>query len=194
MTSPYPVAANSERIAQLTRIASTPVFRSMPEGDGVPGPGLKSAQALLILDGLPLRFGDTDPIDQHRYVAAGGQIHLIGDGFWHHLIAPAQDYVSPRVLPDDFSATSGTLEGAALDDRALKTLPSLSAQRVVGLEDEITGRLLSLTGAGSGRGLRFLVSRDGRRWIRPDLRLVYLLADPPFWSLAEEEETASEEP
>jgi hypothetical protein len=186
MESPYRVAADDERIGQLGRIAATQVFRSMPEGDGGSRLGLKPGRALLHLDGLVLRFGDTEPIDQHRYVAIGGLIHLIGDGFQHHLLAPAEDYVSRVLMPDDFVPAAGTLGGKPLDDQALVELGALSAERVVRLGDEISGRLLNLTETQGGRGLRFLVSADGRRWSRLDLRLSYLLSEPPLWALGDD--------
>lgn len=187
MESPYRVAADGERIAQLLRIAATEVYRSLPEDGAGPRLGLEPGRALLSLDGLTLRFGDTEPIAQHRYVAVGGQVHLIPDGFQHHLIAPAEDYVSPRLLPDDLKPAAGSLDGEALDQLAMEDLGGLKAERVVALDEEINGRLLSLTDDQSGSGLRFLVSADGRRWTRLDLRLVYLLADPPFWALSEHE-------
>lgn len=188
MESPYRVSANETRISQLLGIAETPVFRSVPEGDAAPRLGLEPPNALLSMDGLTLRFGNTDPIDHHRYVAVSGQVHLIGDGFRHHLTAPAEDYVSPRLLPDGLAPAGGNLDGTALDDVALKELGELSGERVVALgEAELTGRLLQLGGTEQAGSLRLLVSADGRRWTRLDQRLVYLLADPPMWALKEDE-------
>jgi len=196
MESPYPVAANSTRIEQLVRIAATQVLRSMAEGGAAERLGLEPASALLSLDGLILRFGDTEPIDHHRYVAVGGLVHLIGDGFRHHLMASAEDYVSPRLLPQDFVPTAGSLNGEALDDPQLQELTRLTAERVVALgEKEIEGRLLRLSESKDGRNLRLLVSADGRRWTRLDLRLVYELAEPPLWvPAAEETSPAADEP
>lgn len=193
MESPYRIAANATRIEQLVRIAATRVFRSLPENDTA-DLGLEPERALLSLDGLILRFGNTEPIDHHRYVAVGGQVHLVGDGFQHHLMASAEDYVSPRLLPHDFSPAAGSLDDETLDDSALAELSRLTAERVVALEEEeIEGRLLNLTEARDGRSLRLLVSADGRRWIRLDRRLVYLLADPPFWVLTVEETSPAAE-
>jgi len=192
METPYRTAANAARIEQLVRIASTQVFRSLHEADAPERLGLKPQGMQLSLDGVVLRFGDTDPIDHHRYVAVAGQVHMIGDGFQHHLSAPAEDYVSPRLLPGDFAPAFGTLVGQVLDDPSLAELGKLTAERVVALgEDEIEGRLLDLSEAGNERNLRLLVSADARRWIRLDLRLVYLLANPPFWAIATDE-TAQE--
>ena len=53
-----------------------------------------------------LSFGDLDPIGQHRYVAIGEQVHLIGDGFQHHLIAGAENYVARALLPSCLLYTS----------------------------------------------------------------------------------------
>jgi hypothetical protein len=187
MESPYSVAANGDRIEQLTGIAETEVFRSMPEGNAAARLGLEPARARLSLDGLLLRFGDTEPIADLRYVATGGQIHLIADGFYHHLMAPAEDYVSPRLLPREFMPATGTLDGETLTPEALAELQGLRAERVVPLADEISGRLLSLADTGGEHSLRLVVSADGLSWSRLDLRVAYLLADPPFWVLDEQE-------
>jgi hypothetical protein len=192
MQSPYAVAGDADRVDQLVRVAATEVFRSMPEGDAAARLGLEPPRLQLSLDGLLLRFGDTDPLAHHRYVATGGQVHLIGDGFQHHLIAPAEAYVSPRLLPEDFVPAAGTLDGEPLDEQALAELVALSAERVVPMAEEISGRLLSLSAADSEQSLRLLVSADGLTWTRLDLRLAYLLASPPFWALAEREPVAEE--
>jgi hypothetical protein len=182
MESPYQVPAQDGRIAQLARIAATPVYRTLPETEAAEGLGLTPARVRLGLDGLMLRLGDTDPIDKRRYVAVGGQIHLIDDGFWHHLSAPAEAYVSHRLLPDGFVPGVGELDGKPLPTTALTGLAALSAGEVIALEGEISGRLLSLSTGEGGATLRFLLSDDGRRWTRLDLRLTYVLAEPPAWA------------
>jgi hypothetical protein len=184
MESPYRVPAEGGRIAQLVGIAATPVYRSLPQTGAAEGLGLTPARARLSLDGLVLRFGDTDPIDKRRYVAVGGQVHLIDDGFWHHLSAPAEAYVSRRLLPADLVPAVGELDGKTLPDGALAGLAALTAEEVVALEGEISGRLLALSTGEGGRSLRFLLSEDGRRWTRLDLRLTYVLAEPPAWAVA----------
>jgi hypothetical protein len=194
MESPYAATGNAERVGQLVRIAATEVYRTMPEGDAAARLGLAPARVRLRLDGLLLRFGDTEPLADLRYVATGGQVHLIGDGFQHHLIAPAEAYVSPRLLPQGFLPAAGTLDGEPLDAQALTELAELEAERVVPMGEEISGRLLSLSGSDGEQGLRLLISADGLTWTRLDLRLAYLLSSPPFWAVSGQGPPAQEPP
>jgi hypothetical protein len=186
MRTPYETAADAERIEQLVRIASTAVQRTLPGDEGLGRLGLDPPGARLLLDGLELRFGDLDPIGERRYVAVGDQVHLIDDGFQHHLIAPPEDYVDRRILPGDFRPGAGALEGGTLSAEALGDLNGLTAERVEYMGEEIAGRLLALESGKAGRALRFLLSPDGRAWTRLDLRLTYLLAQPPLWAVGDQ--------
>jgi hypothetical protein len=195
MQAPYAVDADAARIDQLVRIAATPVYRSLPETALADHLGLAPERVRLTLDGLALRFGDTDPIDQRRYVAIGDRIHLINDGFQHHLLAPATDYVSNRLLPAGFHADSGTLDGQPLSTSTLTALGALTATRVTPVQGELSGRLLSLRAPDGGKAVRFLVSADGRRWTRVDLHLTYLLAaSPALETVGKEDAPASDQP
>ena len=186
MQAPYEVAAEAGRVDQLVRIAATMVHRTLPNAPDAEGLGTDPGRVRLTLDGLGLRFGDTDPLGERRYVAVGDRVHLIDDGFQHHLLAAAEDYVARRLLPPGFRPGAGTLEGEPLPASALEELGGLTAERVEPLGEEISGRVLSLEPLEGGSGLRFLISEDARVWTRLDLRLRYLLGEPPFWALGEE--------
>jgi len=179
MESPYAVAANEAKVDQLVQIASTPVFRSLPESARPDRLGLAPAHVRLTLDGLTLRFGDTDPIGHRRYVAIGDRIHLIDDGFQYHLLAPATDYVSRRLLPPDFRPVAGTLDDRPLTEQTLAELGTLIAARVTPAGEELSGQILSLRERETDQTIRFLISPDRRRWTRVDLHLGYLLAAAP---------------
>jgi len=185
MESPFLAPADTERIVQLTGIAATPVYRSLPLGSATEQLGLSADSLRLRLNDLVLRFGDLDPIAGHRYVAIGEQVHLIADGFYHHLIAKAEDYVDRKLLPPGFRAATGTLDGRTLTAGQLTGLEKLAAKAVEPLGSELSGRLLSLTSENAGQSLRFVVSEDGLSWSRVDLRLRYLLAEPPAWAVAQ---------
>jgi len=186
MESPFSVTADAGRIGELTGIAATQVFRSMPKTAGAERLGLNADSPRLILNGLVLRFGNVDPIGHHRYVAIGAQVHLIGDGFQHHLIAGPEDYVARTLLPSEFQPNTGSLNGTLLSPEQLAELSELTAEVVEPLGSELSGRPLSLDSDTAARSLRFLVSADGRSWARLDLRLRYLLATPPPWAVAEQ--------
>lgn len=186
MESPYSVSANAERIGELTGIAATSVYRSLPKTTGAERLGLNAGSLRLNLNGLVLRFGNVDPIGHHRYVAIGEQVHLIGDGFQHHLIAGAEDYVARTLLPSGFQPSAGNLNGSLLSSEQLAEIGGLTAEVVEPLGSELSGRLLALDSDAGAQSLRFLISADGRSWARLDLRLRYLLATPPPWTVAEE--------
>jgi len=86
--------ANTDRIEQLLGICATPSLRrfAVPTEDlrqfGLDRPVLR-----LWLNDLVLSFGTTDPVHGWRYVRLGETIHLIGDGFHHHLNAAADEFL-----------------------------------------------------------------------------------------------------
>ena len=86
--------ADQGRIQQLLGICATPSLRRFPMGEHrLAEFALAPPTLRLWLNDLELDFGTTDPINGWRYVRLGGQIHLIGDGFQHHLSAPAAAFV-----------------------------------------------------------------------------------------------------
>jgi len=102
MIAPYAIEANSARIERLLEIAGSPVHTQFEiEQSDLTEFGLAPAAALLHLERLELRFGGTDPIDHYRYIAIGNRLHLIKDLFPHLLLATAESYVSPNILPQD---------------------------------------------------------------------------------------------
>ncbi len=181
MEAPYRVQANEERIRQLVRIAATPVLRAMPETVSLDTLGLAPAAITLTLENLPILFGDNEPTEGNRYVAREGRAFLIGDGFYPHLIAPAETYVSRQLVPLDFHPIQGTFAGERLTQGALEELKALKAEEVLALgKAPIRGQLLELRDD-QQKSLRFLISPDGMHWIRLDLRLIYSVAEPPLW-------------
>lgn len=55
--------------------------------------------AVLRLNGVVLRFGETEPIDHRRYVMVGDTVHLIEDRYYYRVRSPLPNFVSPRLLP-----------------------------------------------------------------------------------------------
>ena len=85
--------ADERRIEQLLGICTTPSLQRFPlPSEGLAEFGLDNPAIRLRLNDLELAFGTTDPLNGWRYVRVGDQIHLIGDGFQHHLTAPAGAY------------------------------------------------------------------------------------------------------
>ncbi|MCU7906906.1 MAG: DUF4340 domain-containing protein [Candidatus Thiodiazotropha sp. (ex Epidulcina cf. delphinae)] len=80
--------ANQSRVKQLLGISRTPSLRRFTAPDDLHPYGLAPAPIRLRLNGETLAFGNNDPINGWRYVLYQGEIHLIANGFHHHLSAP----------------------------------------------------------------------------------------------------------
>ncbi len=76
-TRPSLAHADGNRIARLTRLASTPVARWLPATASSAALGLAPPSATLILDGQRLEYGGLTPIDELRYVAIGPRVALV---------------------------------------------------------------------------------------------------------------------
>jgi len=96
MTSPQEAAANNSKIEQLLGITTTSSHSRFPlPKERLAEFGLEPASIRLQLNELVLEFGDNDPLNFRRYVRIGDQLHLISNGFHHHLMAGADDYLAP---------------------------------------------------------------------------------------------------
>lgn len=101
MNEPYALAANAERVKRLLNVAAAPTIEQFPMPENrLQEFGLDAPLARLELNGLALDFGNTDPIKHHRYVRFEGKLHLIKDIYAHHLTAPAEAFVSPRLFAE----------------------------------------------------------------------------------------------
>lgn len=79
--------ARQERVEQLLGICGTPSLERFDASGDLRPYGLDPAPILLRLDDETLDFGATDPLHGWRYVRYRERIHLIADGFYHHLSA-----------------------------------------------------------------------------------------------------------
>jgi hypothetical protein len=173
------VDADPERIGRLLSVVEAPVTRSFPaQPAALAELGLSPPRLILKIDTLDLVFGGLDPLDQRRYVETGGLVHLIDDRFQHLLIAPPIDFVAKAPLPADRPPAFATMSGVPLAARSLAALSGVSAERVETLSGELAGEALQVKYA-DGSAVRFLISEDRRRWSRLDLKLRYVVAEPP---------------
>jgi hypothetical protein len=96
MTAPRQAAANADKIGQLLGIATTSSHSHFPlPKKRLAEFGLETPSIRLQLNELVLEFGDNDPLQFRRYVRINEQLHLISNGFHHHLMAGADDYLAP---------------------------------------------------------------------------------------------------
>jgi hypothetical protein len=86
-------AADQSRIGQLLKICQTPSLQRFTAPDDLALYGLAPAPIMMKLNDSTLGFGNTDPVNGWRYVHHQGEVHLIADGFYHHLVAPAEAWL-----------------------------------------------------------------------------------------------------
>ncbi|MET0068167.1 MAG: hypothetical protein ABW076_17625 [Candidatus Thiodiazotropha sp.] len=87
--------ADGHRIQQFLRLLRTPSLHRFAAPDSFQPYGLERPTWIVEFDSERFTFGVTDPINGWRYVLYQGTVHLIGDGFRHHLSAPADAWREP---------------------------------------------------------------------------------------------------
>jgi hypothetical protein len=185
MLAPYAVPADAASVAKLLPVAAATLTRTLPAaGLDLGGLGLDPAPVRIVLDGLELRFGGTEPVADQRYVQIGDMVHLIDDRFLPRLMTPTLELVSRRLLPADFSPGLGDLDGEPLTAGALAPLADALAVRVETPPDlrdgGDPGQSLRIGSADGGDALEFLVSDGGTRWTRLEAKLSWRFATPPL--------------
>jgi hypothetical protein len=116
LVSPFQAPANDHRVDLLLKIPETASSASYPAvASELARFGLAPPGTVLRLDELSLEFGDSDPIQQHRYVKVGDTLQLVEDNFHHHLTAPATDYVEKKLLPENPDLRKIELPGLTLN-------------------------------------------------------------------------------
>lgn len=93
LAAPVAGVADNERVRELLGLLRTPSMRRFavpPERHAEFG--LAPPELIVEVDGVPIAFGGLDPVTQQRYVLYAGQVHLIGDGFRHHLLAGPEGF------------------------------------------------------------------------------------------------------
>lgn len=101
LTAPFAAPVNQVRVGQLLDVAKAKSEADYPvKPEDLAQFGLDNPQATLTLGETTLQFGGTDPINMRRYVRLGDTLHLVEDNFYHHLTAPATDYVDKKLLPE----------------------------------------------------------------------------------------------
>ncbi|MDD1649522.1 MAG: DUF4340 domain-containing protein [Methylococcaceae bacterium] len=113
LTAPFVAPVNQVRAGQLLEVAKARSEANYPlKPEDVAQFGLDKPQAILTLGDATLQFGGTDPINMRRYVRLGDTLHLVDDNFFHHLTAPATDYVDKKLLPEGAKIRAIELPGS----------------------------------------------------------------------------------
>ena len=101
MTSPYQMPASEARINSLLRLLTVQSHARLDANAiDLTRFRLDPPQVTLRLDDHVFLFGDTEALDERRYVLTEDSVHLINDTLYPQLIAAATFFISPRLLPD----------------------------------------------------------------------------------------------
>ncbi|MCW8918159.1 MAG: DUF4340 domain-containing protein [Gammaproteobacteria bacterium] len=111
MVQPLRHAADPFRIDSLLRISTIKFlthFGASP--DKLAAYQLESPRVTLTLNGATtIAFGGSTPLDQRRYVLVNGQVHLISDTLYYHLIGSFPTFLRKQLLDEGVSIEAITL-------------------------------------------------------------------------------------
>ncbi|ODB93981.1 hypothetical protein A3194_04750 [Candidatus Thiodiazotropha endoloripes] len=85
--------ALASRIEQLLTISQTASLNRFPAPPDLTPFGLENPAIVLLLNQERFSFGDIDPLNGWRYVLHNGVVHLIGNGYHHHLTASLEAWL-----------------------------------------------------------------------------------------------------
>jgi hypothetical protein len=99
ISEPVQGPANAERITSLLRYLKVPASASFSASDAeLARFELKPATLSVAYDDDEIVFGDTNPLSGERYILYKGQVHLVRDGIYHHLISTPTDFINADLL------------------------------------------------------------------------------------------------
>jgi uncharacterized protein DUF4340 len=107
MIEPQPFLANNARINAILRILKSESHSQLNPADvNLDIVDLKDPTIILELNNHEFRFGNTDAIDQRRYVLFEGKIHLTNDFLYNQLMTNAAFFANPQLLSEETDITS----------------------------------------------------------------------------------------
>jgi len=194
MSAPHQIRAERGRCEALTRLATLPsLTRFAAQPQRLAEFGLAPPLLQVYLDGHELQFGASDPVYHHRYVKFAGSIHLIPDSLLHLLVAPAETFVSPRLLPEGTSVemlsgphllvsrspsgdwhVTGTMPEGVGPGELVQAWQRAQAQKVLPPPESTGGRSIRLRLRGRPGAIVFTQTQaDPQILLREDLGLAY---------------------
>ena len=106
MTAPVHARAAGGRVQSLLRILHATRYGHFPgESRNLARFGLDKPDATLKLGPHTFRFGDTDPLDNRRYVLYHNTVYLIDDYLYSQLTQNAGSFADPSLLPRNSRVT-----------------------------------------------------------------------------------------
>ena len=107
MQSPLQYKANNARINAMLRILNTESHGQInPVANELARFQLADPKIKIKLNEHLFQFGNTDAIDQRRYILFNGQIHLTNDSLYAQLTTNAAFYANTKLLPTDIDINS----------------------------------------------------------------------------------------
>lgn len=107
LTSPQQFRANSARINAMLKMLSSESFAQLDPGEvKLEQLGLADPVVTMTLNDHEFKFGNTDAIDQRRYVLFDGKVHLTNDFLYQQLMTNAAFFADPKLLPESFKIDS----------------------------------------------------------------------------------------
>ena len=190
LSEPLTVAADPfqvEPLLQWLTVASLQSYSA--EGLDLAKFGLERPRATLSAEGLELRFGDVEPLNQSRYLLLNGVVHLVAENDVEAVTSGWSHFVSPAVIPAAAKIESLTLPGLGVISQGEKgwhyegATPPASADamqivvdgwrnaRAISIEPAVTigGGQVTITFADGHPPLLLVVSRtDDTLILRPE--------------------------
>lgn len=100
MTAPVSAPAYPARIASVLGLLSEPSHAQLAIAAGdLARFKLDTPEVRLFLDRNEFAFGDTDPLEERRYLLNAGHVHLIADTLFFQLTQNPGFFIDPKLLP-----------------------------------------------------------------------------------------------
>ena len=179
MVSPIQARVNPFRVNSLLSLLQTYSISTVNADPGAVGLTDNNSVVTLAFDDEVFRFGDTNPLDQSRYLLHRNTIHLVEDTLYQQLLQDAGFFVDKHLLSDLEKLVNITLSDPArsITDPALLTRWQQLEADKVSLDDTTASgaELLLETTTGEQIPLRVHMSSTEVQLLRPDTGLIYHL-------------------
>ena len=107
LTSPQKYRANEARINAMLRMLEVESHAQLnPNNVDLKQLGLDDPVVTMKLNDHEFKLGNTDAIDQRRYVLFQNTIHLTNDSLYQQLMTNAAFFADPDLIPDGFKISS----------------------------------------------------------------------------------------
>ena len=116
MHNPYHLPANEFRVQSLLHLSQAQSLSSHALNELQPATyGLDKPRVIVTFNRTEqIKFGDTEPLQQRRYVQAGDQLHTIVDTFYYQAAASPTIYLNYSLLPPAVNIVKLVLPGLQL--------------------------------------------------------------------------------